>query len=556
MKPVNRVLACLITFPVNAMKNSFIRCALLLMLATTAVAQEKTTVHGRILGADGNPMQAARVGLGHDNADGSWVSANARGEYTLTFERIGLVNIYYSGVGHNTHTVPLLLEKGDENINVNVRLGRFDHSGSYDSLMVIGDFNDWDWGTGVKMVRAKNGRFTASVSAPKGAATLSYQIIGLVNGHSVNGTDGVRYEYDGGGDWKSVVSVKKGKATITFDPARLVAGNTDPEVIHTDPFQREVHALITRLREHRLAIAASKERPDSPINVPERIQATIDAMNAATQQIRPLRALEALALVTWSEMTDGNELVISLLNAIGPESIVWELSPSVLPGAIGATGNAGDYGEYVDRFLRGPVSPNSRAVVGYILLYDARSRHDSSAVAHYYAAFDERMLGSSYGQIVKAEFDPNRAIQVGHMVPDFRVVSLADPGVIYTRENMKGRIYLIDFWATWCGPCVMEMPNLHKAYERFHPRGFEILSLSFDQTPGAISPFRNSRWAMPWLHTFVKDGFKNELSRTFEVMGIPKPILVDDKGMIIATEESLRGDELISTLARLFPENQ
>ncbi len=536
------------------MKNSFLGHTVVMLLAALGVANATTTIRGHLLGANGNPMRAARIGVGLDQ--GAWVSTNDEGEYALTLEQHGLVYLFYSGVGHTTHKVPVLLAPTTHDVTVDVRLGRFDHVASFDSLKVIGDFNDWDWGTGVRFVRATGGRYSATVAASKGAGTLRYQIVGLVDGHSVNGTDAVSFDYDGGGDWRSVVNVKKGKATITFDPSLLTSGSVDAEVLHADPFQREVNALNVRLTEHRSAIAAAKKNPDSPVNVPERIRTAVDAMNAATTQVKSLRALEVLALVTWSETTDSKELVPTMLSAIGPESVVWELSPSVLPGAIDATGNPSAYSDYLDRFLGGPSSPNCRAIVGYILLYEARSRHDSATVARLYASFDEPMMNSGYGQIVKTEFDPNRAIQVGHMVPDFRVVSLTDPNVIYTRENMKGKIYLIDFWATWCGPCVGEMPNLHKAYERFHPRGFEILSLSFDQTPGVIAPFRSSKWAMPWLHTFVKDGFKNELSHTFEVMGIPKPILVDDKGMIIATEESLRGDELMATLARLYPENQ
>jgi len=98
------------------------------------------------------------------------------------------------------------------------------------------------------------------------------------------------------------------------------------------------------------------------------------------------------------------------------------------------------------------------------------------------------------------------------------------------------------------------MDNLHNAFERYSGKNFQILSLSFDDTPEAVTKFREGKWKMPWLHTFVKDGFRSDLAEDFEVIGIPKPILVDGSGTIIATEAALRGANLDKTLARILGE--
>jgi len=525
-------------------------------VATTTMvrAQQPSTVHGRLVGGDGRPMRAACVGIERGGGDAT-VQVDAEGRFSLPVTRRGVVSITCAGVGHSSYTFPVLIDEPGTDVEVQVRLGRHVPAKSFDSLGVVGDFNDWDWGTAVRLRSGRGGIYRATIKAPKGAKEFTYQIVGLVPNRSVNGTDGDRFEYDGGGDWRTVIPVKKGVAVVTFDPKRMPQGDAEPMVAHTDPLQREVQDLVVRLRDHRTAIAMAARDSNSPVNVAARIadiNKSIDA--ASTQSLKRLRSLELLAVISWYGRLDSASAVRTALEMIGPESTTWELSPTALPQAIALTNTPGDYDGYVRRFLAGPVSAETRGLVGYVLCYEARSRKDTAAVARYFALLNDELRATSYGKIATTEFDPARSIQVGREVPDFSVPALDDSTVRYSRTSMTGRLYLIDFWATWCGPCVGEMPNLHDVYNRFRPRGFEILSLSFDRAPSAIAPFRASKWAMPWLHTFVVGGFESDLARTFEVMGIPKPILVDDRGRIVATEESLRGAELAKTLARLYGE--
>ena len=158
------------------------------------------------------------------------------------------------------------------------------------------------------------------------------------------------------------------------------------------------------------------------------------------------------------------------------------------------------------------------------------------------------------GKFVKDRISRDPVIVVGKAVPAFSFASFEDSKKIITNESMRGRVYLIDFWATWCGPCVGEMENLHKAYEKFKGKNFEIISLSFDNQTEDVQNFRRKRWKMPWLHSFIEKGFQSETARQFEVLGIPKPILVDSNGQVIATESDLRGENLEKTLARVLGE--
>ncbi|MEK6570620.1 MAG: thioredoxin-like domain-containing protein, partial [Bacteroidota bacterium] len=85
-------------------------------------------------------------------------------------------------------------------------------------------------------------------------------------------------------------------------------------------------------------------------------------------------------------------------------------------------------------------------------------------------------------------------------------------------------------------------------------KNFEILSLSYDRKAEDVIKFRQGKWKMPWLHSFIQKGFDNEISKQFEVFGIPRPILVDSTGKIIAMEMELRGPNLEKTLTRVLGE--
>lgn len=104
--------------------------------------------------------------------------------------------------------------------------------------------------------------------------------------------------------------------------------------------------------------------------------------------------------------------------------------------------------------------------------------------------------------------------------------------------KMRGKVVLIDFWATWCGPCVAELPNVLKAYKELHPKGFEIVGISLDSDKQKLEAFVKEN-GMEWPQFFDGKGWKNEISTTYDIQSIPAMWLVDQKGMVVDT--SARG---------------
>jgi thiol-disulfide isomerase/thioredoxin len=95
--------------------------------------------------------------------------------------------------------------------------------------------------------------------------------------------------------------------------------------------------------------------------------------------------------------------------------------------------------------------------------------------------------------------------------------------------QLKGKVVLIDFWATWCQPCVGEVPNVKAAYEKLHPKGFEIVGISFDQSKEALEKFVAEK-EMAWPQYFDGKGWENKFGQTFGINSIPTMWLVDKKG--------------------------
>ena len=98
-------------------------------------------------------------------------------------------------------------------------------------------------------------------------------------------------------------------------------------------------------------------------------------------------------------------------------------------------------------------------------------------------------------------------------------------------EKLRGKVVLIDFWATWCGPCVQEVPHVKAVYEKLHPKGFEIVGISFDQKKTALQNFVLKE-KMTWPQYFDGKGWSNQFGVRFGIESIPTMWLVDKKGVL------------------------
>jgi thiol-disulfide isomerase/thioredoxin len=120
-------------------------------------------------------------------------------------------------------------------------------------------------------------------------------------------------------------------------------------------------------------------------------------------------------------------------------------------------------------------------------------------------------------------------------------------GKEFDLSKLQGKVVLIDFWATWCGPCVAELPNVLKAYKELNPKGFEIVGISLDQDKAALEAFVKEH-GMAWPQYFDGKGWQNDISTQYGISSIPAMWLVNKKGMVVNTNARAGLEEQVAKL--------
>jgi thiol-disulfide isomerase/thioredoxin len=161
----------------------------------------------------------------------------------------------------------------------------------------------------------------------------------------------------------------------------------------------------------------------------------------------------------------------------------------------------------------------------------------------YYKPLSKRVLSSFSGQRLTAKYDKAKQIAIGKTV-DFTQTD--DKGNEFKLSSLKGKYVLVDFWASWCGPCRAENPHLLKAYNQLKDKKFEVVGVSLDETKAAwLNAVKQD--GMPWIQVSDLKGFKSDLAVKYGISAIPQNFLINPEGVIIAKD--LRGEDVNKKIA-------
>jgi thiol-disulfide isomerase/thioredoxin len=183
------------------------------------------------------------------------------------------------------------------------------------------------------------------------------------------------------------------------------------------------------------------------------------------------------------------------------------------------------------------------ALVGIDAIEDAKGTWTALG-----AAFGEHpRAGGQIKSIVEGEL--TELALIGQAPKAFAVKDLEDKDL--SLEMFKGKVVLIDFWATWCGPCIAELPNVIEAYKKYHGKGFEIVGISLDKEDKTVlEKFLASHPDMKWPQFYDGKFWKNELAQLYEVKSIPATYLLDQDGKVYRV--GLRGKALDKAIEKLL----
>ena len=191
-------------------------------------------------------------------------------------------------------------------------------------------------------------------------------------------------------------------------------------------------------------------------------------------------------------------------------------------------------------FIRDYVKNHPTSYISALEVYQNFSYNpDAAQLDTIYNNLALSIQNSYFGKKIKDVLDIARKTAVGNAAPEFAQNNVSDKSISLT--SFKGKYVLVDFWASWCGPCRAENPNVVKAYQKYHPKGFDILGVSLDE--------KKDKWEeaikkdnLNWAQVSDLQGWKNSVAVLYGVQGIPMNFLLDKDGKIIA--KGLRGDDL------------
>ncbi len=509
------------------------------IIGISAQSNVDFTLKGKLLGSDGKPMPKSEIYIFADAVSyfASTVPAAVKddGSFELKFKTPGSYSVAFCGLGHTMYmaTLPVFDVKGVTEVEVKLSVPKtqlFPNTLGFKSNAGV-DFFLPDF-----VKKGSDGKYTFTVN--KKIDTLLVQLTGRAYSTPAGFEyPGAKYVPDSlGGYHTAFYNVKPG-FSIIIDPTTLpktVGNNTESITFLSDPVNiKEVYE--------------ASERPNK--NFEETNLKTFNYFkdlfkNGKSKAARDIAAVQLFTYHVTAEYPSV-ENIEEVINAITADNIGWSRNFYSLIEIVERK-PVSEQSKFISDIFESSTSVDLKMYVLYYLKGKPNMVSEEK-YAELFAAYKKVATDEKYGYSLT---DLKPAVPLSEQKVEDFTVKLID-GKDFSPKQLEGKYYLIDFWGTWCMPCIEEIPSIEKAYAKFSSKGFEIISLGFNSPE---EDFKNQRkkTPMPWLHALLNDVDAETLANLYNVQYIPKMLLVGPDGKIIANEETLRDGGLEKKLEEIF----
>jgi thiol-disulfide isomerase/thioredoxin len=479
------------------------------------------------------------------------------GTFEIATDSLGALSLVFTGVGHQWLRVPLILMRPTA-LSIQVHLSPLPLKDDLSDATLHYDFDDVARGKSRAFTKKATGYY--EVDLPSAKKEFKYRIGGIAylpDPVSIPNATANGYEYDYVGLYTSIVFPVAGGVRVVLDDTQPRPPKRPPTYVFSDS-----QSVQSRFTAYHKRFQDEMERCDrakldfvkgggkvaefSYDWTPFQDQITEELPGIHDALLMDELGIEYLETAVRSKRERDHKYCRELLSTVSPLSYAWVYHGSTALRA----GRFHPLGEsYVQRIVNTHPSFSFRAYLLYWSCAYARQENRRSDHLKLLSALGNEYRQTTAGRRALLDFSERIGPRVGMSMPSFSFTSIDDSSHAYTNKDFLGDYLLLDFWATWCGPCEGEMSFLHDAYKKYHAHRLQMLSVSFDPSPSIVRYFRSTKWQMPWHNAYVESDKQTEVKLDFDV-GFPKPMLISPTGFLLEAEDALRGENLDATLSK------